>query len=90
MGYSVRVDVYRYTAWVAFNQTLALPNFTNVVVMELYVHPEAPLLVDRVVEHTNVAADTVMKGVAGQLHRAILQCGQRPDKCPPEALDGLV
>ena len=42
MGYTVRVDKYRFTAWAEMNQTLAQPNFNNIVATELYTHDEAP------------------------------------------------
>ena len=42
MGYTVRVDKYRFTAWTEMNQTLAQPNFNNIVATELYTHDEAP------------------------------------------------
>ena len=42
MGYTVRVDKYRYTVWAEMNETLAQPNFDHIVASELYAHNEAP------------------------------------------------
>lgn len=90
MGYTVRVDKYRYTGWFAFNQTAALPDFGNVVATELYTHDEAPIPVDWAVEHVNAAADPAHKQIVATLHKVLVRCGQRPDLCPPELLEGLV
>jgi iduronate 2-sulfatase len=90
MGYSVRVDKWRYTAWVTFNATAAAPNFDRVVATELYEHPESPLPVDWSVEHTNVVHESQLASIVAQLHTVVTKCGQRPDQCPPELLRGLV
>jgi hypothetical protein len=37
MGYSVRTDGWRYTEWVAWNQTSLAPIWSDVVARELYV-----------------------------------------------------
>ena len=37
MGYSVRTDGWRYTEWVAWNQTTLAPIWSDVVARELYV-----------------------------------------------------
>ena len=90
MGYTLRVDAYRYTVWVFFNQTAAAPDFTQVVGEELYLHDEHPLPVTWGVEHTNVIRDPQHQAVAERLRKAVVQCGQRPDTCPVEVLAGLV
>lgn len=90
MGYTVRVDKYRFTAWAEMNQTLAQPNWNNIVATELYTHDEDPWPVDWDWEHTNVVKDPKHQVVATQLRKVITQCGQRPDLCPPELLAGLV
>ena len=90
MGYTVRVDKYRFTVWAEMNQTLAQPNFENVVATELYTHDEAPWPVDWDWEHTNVAKEPQHAAVVAQLHKVVTQCGPRPDLCPPELLAGLV
>ena len=41
-------------------------------------------------EHTNVVSDPRHGAVAAQLHKAVTQCGPRPDLCPPQLLTGLV
>ena len=38
MGYSIRVDQYRFTEWYRFNRTTAIPNFTDIYGTELYDH----------------------------------------------------
>ena len=35
MGYTVRVDKWRYSAWLEFNQSSATPNWGNVLATEL-------------------------------------------------------
>jgi iduronate 2-sulfatase/deleted-in-malignant-brain-tumors protein 1 len=90
MGYTVRVDKYRYTGWFGFNATAARANFSNVVATELYVHNEAPLPVDWAVEHVNVVDESGMSAVVKQLHEVLVKCGPRPDLCPPALLKGLV
>ena len=90
MGYTVRVDRYRYTGWFAFNATQAAPDFTRVAGLELYEHIEDPLPVDWAVEHTNVVHADGYKDIAARLHTILIQCAQRPDLCPPDLLAGLV
>jgi len=92
MGYTVRVDKWRYTAWFPMNQTLAQPRFDTVLATELYAHDEAPLPVDWDWEHTNLAHEPTGQHakVAARLHTVIVECGQRPDLCPPKLLSGLV
>jgi hypothetical protein len=41
-------------------------------------------------EHTNVVAELGNAAVVARLHKVIVECGQRPDLCPPELLAGLV
>jgi hypothetical protein len=90
MGYTVRVDKYRYTGWFEFDQKSAKANFTNVLATELYTHDEAPLPVDWAVEHVNVAKEPAMAAIVEQLHKVLVECGPRPDLCPPALLKGLV
>ena len=90
MGYSVRVDKFRYTEWVGFNQTEAVPAFHELAGAELYVHDEPPLPVDWAVEHVNRVHDPAMSTIVAKLRTVLLQCGQRPDQCPPALLVGLV
>ena len=84
MGYTIRVDKYRYTGWFGFNQTAADPDFGTVFGRELYIHDETPLPVDFSVEHVNVVNDPQHSAVVSQLHHVLVSCAQRPDLCPPE------
>ena len=90
MGYTVRVDRYRYTAWVGFDQTTAEPDWNATVATELYAHHEENYPIDFGVEHTNVIHDPANKAVVAQLDKVLRQCGPRPDLCPPALLAGLV
>lgn len=90
MGYTVRVDKYRYTVWLPFNQTTATPDWSNVLATELYVHNEPNFPVDFSVETHNVVADPTYASVVSQLKEVLVRCGARPDLCPPTLLDGLV
>ena len=90
MGYTVRVDKFRYTAWFPFNQTLARPLFAQPVATELYAHDESPLPIRWDVEHANVVGEAQYAATVQQLHSLLLKCGQRPDLCPNELTDGLV
>ena len=90
MGYTVRVDKYRFTMWIGFNQTSATPAFDQVLATELYLHPEANLPIDWAVEHANVVADPAHAKVVAQLTKVLEQCAPRPDLCPPVLLAGLV
>jgi hypothetical protein len=38
MGYSIRVDEFRYTLWVGFNRTTGIANLSDVHAEELYDH----------------------------------------------------
>ena len=44
MGYSIRVDQYRFTDWCHFNRTTGTPNFTDIWATELYNHTEPTVL----------------------------------------------
>ena len=92
MGYTLRVDKWRYTLWVAFNQASSTADFNQVFGRELYAHPETPLPVDYGVEHFNLATstDATTQAVAKRLHDAIVKYAQRPDLIPPSVLAGLV
>eukprot|EP00054_Salpingoeca_dolichothecata_P029941 m.238988 g.238988 ORF g.238988 m.238988 type:complete len:512 (-) comp26571_c0_seq8:1867-3402(-) len=56
MGYTVRVDGYRYTEWVKFNRTTATPHWDQVLGVELYQHvPNVEKACEWDMEHNNVA-----------------------------------
>mmetsp|Transcript_34778 Transcript_34778/g.91055 ORF Transcript_34778/g.91055 Transcript_34778/m.91055 type:complete len:95 (+) Transcript_34778:81-365(+) len=42
MGYSIRTDEWRYTAWVGWNGTTLQPVWAKVNATELYPHAEVP------------------------------------------------
>jgi len=90
MGYTVRVDKFRYTGWFGFNQALGMPDFTEVAATELYLHNEQPLPVDWSMEHVNVVKDPLYADTVAKLHDVLVTCAQRPDNCPPELLAEFV
>jgi hypothetical protein len=90
MGYTVRVDKFRYTAWLAYDQATSTPDWDNVLATELYLHDEANWPIDWSFEHTNVVADPAHAAVVSRLHKVLVQCGPRPDLCPAALLQGLV
>ncbi|XP_011403341.1 PREDICTED: iduronate 2-sulfatase-like [Amphimedon queenslandica] len=74
MGYSVRVDDYRFTEWYRFNRTTSTPNFTDIWGTELYNHTTPTVFFDD--ENTNLASRPNMADKVQEL-RAILQAGWR-------------
>jgi len=74
MGYSIRVDQYRFTEWYRFNRTTATPNFTDIWGTELYNHTEPTVFFND--ENINMASQTDMKGLVESL-RKVLQAGWR-------------
>ncbi len=44
MGYSIRVDQYRFTDWYRFNRTTGIPNFSDIWATELYNHTHPTVL----------------------------------------------
>ena len=74
MGYSVRVDQYRFTEWYRFNRTTAIPNFTDIWGTELYNHTEPTVLFDD--ENINMAHQPDMQDLVHSL-RKTLQAGWR-------------
>ena len=74
MGYTVRVDKYRFTEWVRFNRTSAEPNWKNVWGTELYNHTEPTVFFND--ENVNMANDAQMKSIVDEL-RELLHAGWR-------------
>ena len=72
MGYSVRSDQWRYTEWVAFNNTLALPDWTALYGVELYSHQASPVP-DATFDYdnVNVAADPAHAALVANLSIAL-------------------
>jgi iduronate 2-sulfatase len=74
MGYTVRTDTYRYTAWVIFNKCAnatcpdALADWDKVVARELYNHSDAPVPVSYDMETENIAELETSQSVVAALH----------------------
>jgi iduronate 2-sulfatase len=78
MGYTIRTDLYRYTAWVGFNKCSdpscpdALANWTDVLAVELYNHSDSPVPRSFGVETENIAgragSAAVEASLFAQLH----------------------
>ena len=74
MGYTMRVDQYRFTEWYRFNHTTATPNFTDIWGTELYNHTEPTVFFND--ENVNMADQTDMQDLVKSL-RKMLQAGWR-------------
>ena len=74
MGYSVRVDKYRFTEWYYFNRTTSTPNFTDIWGTELYNHTHENYFFND--ENINLANDPDMASIVTEL-RSVLQNGWR-------------
>ncbi len=74
MGYSIRVDQYRFTEWYRFDHTTATPNFTDIWGTELYNHTEPTMSFND--ENENMAGDSDKQDLVESL-RKILQAGWR-------------
>jgi len=72
MGYSVRVEKYRYTLWVGFNKSTGVANLTDVHAEELYDHSDAPVPTSYLMETINVAHDPVYASTAKTLRAKII------------------
>lgn len=83
MGYTIRVDKWRFTGWFEFDTTRAAADLAHPVAVELYAHNEPPLPVDWSVEHENLAnsQDPKIRKVADDLHTILVKCAARPDLC---------
>ena len=74
MGYSIRVDQYRFTEWYPFDRTTATPNFTDIWATELYDHTEPTVFFND--ENTNMASQSDKQDLVESL-RKMLQAGWR-------------
>ena len=74
MGYSIRVDQYRFTEWYRFNRTTATPNFTDIWGTELYSHTEPTVFFND--ENINMANQPDMQDLVESL-RKMLRAGWR-------------
>ena len=81
MGYSLRVNNFRYSAWVKFDAVKAEPDWAQVAGVELYSHEDSPVPKSFNVEHDNIAANPAYKSVVDKLHASLVRCAQRPDLC---------
>jgi hypothetical protein len=77
MGYTLRTDTYRYTAWLTFNKCSnatcpdALADWDNVVARELYNHSDAPVPTSYAMETVNIAELESSKSVVDALHKQL-------------------
>ena len=74
MGYTVRVDSYRYTEWVKFDRVTATPDWDQVWGVELYNHTHPITFFND--ENINMASMPSMKSVVTELHQ-VLKAGWR-------------
>lgn len=73
MGYSVRVDEWRYTCWFHFNNETLVPETGNIYGRELYDHRgDTGLWLDWPGENRNLVADSQYKDIVDQLHQQVL------------------
>ena len=77
MGYTVRTDTYRYTAWVLFNKCSnatcpdALADWNAIIARELYNHSAAPVPTSYDMETVNIAELQTSKSVVAALHKQL-------------------
>jgi len=69
MGYTIRVDQYRFTEWVRFNRTTAMPHWDDVWGTELYNHTEPTTFFND--ENANLANDPDMQPVVKELRQLL-------------------
>ena len=72
MGYSVRVDNYRFTEWYCFNRTTSTANFSDIWGTELYNHSSPTVSFND--ENVNLANRPEMAVIVKEL-RSLLQAG---------------
>lgn len=76
MGYTVRVDKYRFTEWYRFNHTTSKPHFDQVWGTELYHHSSSNGSSFFNDENINIASQTAMQDTVEEL-RKLVQAGWR-------------
>lgn len=74
MGYTIRVDTYRFTEWYHFDHSTAIPDFNEIWGTELYNHTQPVIFFND--ENVNLAAKPQMKNLVEDL-RHMLQAGWR-------------
>ena len=73
MGYTVRVDNWRYTCWFSFDKIKLVPNTLDILGRELYDHHnDFGLWLDFGGENVNLVDQVEHKEVVGALHKRIL------------------
>ncbi len=79
MGYSMRVDQYRFIDWYTFNHTTATPDFDSIWDTELYDHSQPTVFFND--ENTNMANDPDKQDLVKEL-RKTLQAGWKAARPP--------
>ena len=74
MGYTMRVDQYRFTEWVRFNCTTVIPNWDEVWGTELYNHTQPTVFFDD--DNENLANKPELQPIVNEL-RKMLHAGWR-------------
>ena len=74
MGYTMRVDQYRFTEWVRFNCTTVIPNWDEVWGTELYNHTQPTVFFDD--DNENLANKAELQPLVNEL-RKMLHAGWR-------------
>ena len=83
MGYTVRTDAFRYTAWVAFNKCegshcpALLADWSSVLGVELYNHSASPVPQDYGMETENIAGLPGSAAVEARLHAVLIDFNTR-------------
>jgi iduronate 2-sulfatase len=72
MGYTVRVDEWRYTCWFGFDKARIVPDVEDIIARELYDHRGDPGELDWRGEHANVADDPAHADTVARLHQRVL------------------
>jgi hypothetical protein len=90
MGYSIRTREWRWTEWVAWNQTAMLPIWGQRAGAELYDHREG--IGAWHTENENLATDaslsSVVRELSDQLHAHFSPAQRRGEGEEPPRLDG--
>ena len=69
MGYTVRVDKYRYTEWVKFNRDTAEPDWTDVWGVELYNYTHPVKFFNQ--DNSNLAKDPAMASIVQEMKQTL-------------------
>ncbi len=86
MGYTIRTNQYRYTAWLPFNKCVGgdcpemLADWDRVLAAELYNHSDAPVPSSYDMETHNIAGLESSKQVQEELHRLLKEANTKKAK----------